>query len=416
MAEIRLTDVKKSYTKGVPVIHGVTTTIADGEFIVIVGPSGCGKSTLLRMIAGLETITDGEIAIGGQVVNQVEPKDRNIAMVFQNYALYPHMTVYENMSYGLRIRRMPPEEINERVQRAAKILELGALLQRRPRELSGGQRLRVAMGRAIVREPAAFLFDEPLSNLDAKLRVQMRTEVSRLQKRLNTTTVYVTHDQVEAMTLGDRVAVMRGGVIQQVGPPEELYDRPANLFVAGFIGSPAMNFLPATVKSDRVSSPFGDLRLPDARRRRLQASGGGERTVIIGIRPEHFEDAELVGDKRDQGTVFKANVDLLESLGSDKYAYFTVKSERASAQHLEELAADAGGVETTTEDGVQVTARLDSASKAKEDQELELWLDLRRVHVFDPESGENLTVDTVEGGDEAEKPVEKAAEDAPAKP
>jgi multiple sugar transport system ATP-binding protein len=420
MAEIVLDHVTKRFPDGALAVDDVNLTIADGEFVILVGPSGCGKSTTLNMIAGLEDISDGELRIGGEVANQKSPRDRDIGMVFQNYALYPHMTVRENMAFSLKLAKADKATIDERVNWAAGILDLTDHLERKPGQLSGGQRQRVAMGRVIVRTPNAFLMDEPLSNLDAKLRVQMRTEVSRLQKRLNTTTVYVTHDQVEAMTLGDRVAVMRGGVIQQVGPPEELYDRPANLFVAGFIGSPAMNFLPATVKSDTVSSPFGDLRLPDARRRRLQASGGGERTVIIGIRPEHFEDAELVGDKRDQGTVFKANVDLLESLGSDKYAYFTVKSERASAQHLEELAADAGGVETTTEDGVQVTARLDSASKAKEDQELELWLDLRRVHVFDPESGENLTVDTVEGGDEAEKPVEKpvekAAEDAPAKP
>ena len=403
MAEIVLDHVTKRFPDGALAVDDVNLTIADGEFVILVGPSGCGKSTTLNMIAGLEDISDGELRIGGEVANQKSPRDRDIGMVFQNYALYPHMTVRENMAFSLKLAKADKATVDERVNWAAGILDLTDHLERKPGQLSGGQRQRVAMGRVIVRTPNAFLMDEPLSNLDAKLRVQMRTEVSRLQKRLNTTTVYVTHDQVEAMTLGDRVAVMRGGVIQQVGPPEELYDRPANLFVAGFIGSPAMNFLPATVKSDTVSSPFGDLRLPDARRRRLQASGGGERTVIIGIRPEHFEDAELVGDKRDQGTVFKANVDLLESLGSDKYAYFTVKSERASAQHLEELAADAGGVETTTEDGVQVTARLDSASKAKEDQELELWLDLRRVHVFDPESGENLTVDTVEGGDEADR-------------
>jgi multiple sugar transport system ATP-binding protein len=403
MAEIVLDHVTKRFPDGALAVDDVNLTIADGEFVILVGPSGCGKSTTLNMIAGLEDISDGELRIGGEVANQKSPRDRDIGMVFQNYALYPHMTVRENMAFSLKLAKADKATVDERVNWAAGILDLTDHLERKPGQLSGGQRQRVAMGRVIVRTPNAFLMDEPLSNLDAKLRVQMRTEVSRLQKRLNTTTVYVTHDQVEAMTLGDRVAVMRGGVIQQVGPPEELYDRPANLFVAGFIGSPAMNFLPATVKSDTVSSPFGDLRLPDARRRRLQASGGGERAVIIGIRPEHFEDAELVGDKRDQGTVFKANVDLLESLGSDKYAYFTVKSERASAQHLEELAADAGGVETTTEDGVQVTARLDSASKAKEDQELELWLDLRRVHVFDPESGENLTVDTVEGGDEADR-------------
>src|SRR6476659_6349217 len=249
MAEIVLKDVKKSYTTGVLVIHGVTATIADGEFIVIVGPSGCSKSTLLRMIAGLETITSGEIAIGGTVVNEVEPKDRNIAMVFQNYALYPHMTVYENMSYGLRIRRLPPEEINARVQRAAKILELGPFLQRRPRELSGGQRQRVAMGRAIVREPAAFLFDEPLSNLDAKLRVQMRLEIQKLHRELRTTSVFFTHDQVEAMTIADRMIVMNAGAAEQVGRPIDVYNEPMNRFVAGFIGMPPMNFFDGVIRS-----------------------------------------------------------------------------------------------------------------------------------------------------------------------
>src|SRR5438477_8250869 len=243
MAQIRLENVRKSYTTDVPVIHGVDVAIADGEFIVIVGPSGCGKSTLLRMIAGLETITDGTISIGDRVVNDVEPKDRNIAMVFQNYALYPHMTVYENMSYGLRIRRMPPAEIEVRVQRAAKILELAALLQRRPRELSGGQRQRVAMGRAIVREPAAFLFDEPLSNLDAKLRVQVRFEIQKLHRRLSTTSLYVSHDQVEAMTLAHRMIVMNAGRAEQIATPMEVYENPATMYVAGFIGSPAMDFL-----------------------------------------------------------------------------------------------------------------------------------------------------------------------------
>src|SRR3954469_7950314 len=260
MAEIALRQVRKTYARGTWVIHGVTATIADGEFIVIVGPSGCGKSTLLRMIAGLETITAGEIAIGGRVVNDVEPKDRNIAMVFQNYALYPHMTVYENMSYGLRIRRLPGAEINDRVQRAAKILELGPFLQRRPRELSGGQRQRVAMGRAIVREPAAFLFDEPLSNLDAKLRVQMRLEIQKLHRELRTTSIFVTHDQVEAMTLADRMIVMNAGVAEQVGRPIDVYDDPNTLYVAGFIGSPAMNFLPGRRSGDSVE--VGALRIP----------------------------------------------------------------------------------------------------------------------------------------------------------
>jgi sn-glycerol 3-phosphate transport system ATP-binding protein len=311
MAEIDLRDVKKSYTKGVLVIHGVTATIADGEFIVIVGPSGCGKSTLLRMIAGLETITEGEIAIGGKVVNNVEPKDRNIAMVFQNYALYPHMTVYENMSYGLRIRRMPPEQINERVQRAAKILELGPFLQRRPRELSGGQRQRVAMGRAIVREPAAFLFDEPLSNLDAKLRVQMRLEIQKLHRQLRTTSIFVTHDQVEAMTLADRMIVMHAGVAEQVGRPIDVYDDPNTIFVAGFIGSPAMNFIPGQREGDQVRLAGSDLRvdLPPALRASAPAA------VIVGVRPEH-----LVPESG-RGTVFPLRVDTVEALGADSLVH-----------------------------------------------------------------------------------------------
>jgi multiple sugar transport system ATP-binding protein len=409
MAEIVLDHVTKRFPDGALAVDDVNLTIADGEFVILVGPSGCGKSTTLNMIAGLEDISDGELRIDGQVANQKSPRDRDIGMVFQNYALYPHMTVRENMGFSLQLAKADRSTIDERVNWAAGILDLTDHLDRKPGQLSGGQRQRVAMGRVIVRTPNAFLMDEPLSNLDAKLRVQMRTEVSRLQKRLGTTTVYVTHDQVEAMTLGDRVAVMRAGVIQQVGPPEELYNRPANLFVAGFIGSPAMNFLPARVRGEVLQTPLGELRLPAERRRRLQQDGGGEREVIIGIRPEHLEDASLVGDKRNHGAVVNANVDLLESLGSDKYAYFTVKSERATAQHLEELAEDAGGVEMATEDGVQVTARLDAASGAREDQELEFWIDLRRIHVFDPESGENLTVDTKAGGDEADRQAEPEA-------
>jgi sn-glycerol 3-phosphate transport system ATP-binding protein len=306
MAEIVLKDVKKSYTKDVMVIHGVSVDIADGEFIVIVGPSGCGKSTLLRMIAGLEQITAGTISIGGRVVNQVEPKDRNIAMVFQNYALYPHMSVYENMSYGLRLRRMPPEEIRSRVERAAKILELGALLDRKPRELSGGQRQRVAMGRAIVREPAAFLFDEPLSNLDAKLRVQMRLEIQKLHRDLKTTSIFVTHDQVEAMTLADRMIVMNLGVVEQIGRPIDVYDDPASLFVAGFIGSPAMNFLPGKRVGDDVEVAEGvRVPIPAALRAR-----GGE-AITVGVRPEHFVVAGGTGP------TLSLKVDTVEALGAD---------------------------------------------------------------------------------------------------
>jgi sn-glycerol 3-phosphate transport system ATP-binding protein len=305
MAGIRLAGVRKSYQK-TEVIHGVDVDITDGEFIVIVGPSGCGKSTLLRMITGLETITGGDISIADRRVNDVEPKDRNIAMVFQNYALYPHMTVYENMSYGLRIRRMKREEIRARVERAAQILELSQLLQRTPRQLSGGQRQRVAMGRAIVREPAAFLFDEPLSNLDAKLRVQMRLEIQKLHRTLKTTSIFVTHDQVEAMTLADRMIVMNAGVVEQVGRPIEVYERPASVFVAGFIGSPAMNFLPGRREGTEVV-------VADSVRLGLPASLQREapEAITVGVRPEHL----LRGAS--SGPLFRFTVETVEALGAD---------------------------------------------------------------------------------------------------
>ena len=417
MAEIVLDHVTKRFPDGALAVNDVNLTIADGEFVILVGPSGCGKSTTLNMIAGLEDISDGQLRIGGEVANDKTPRDRDIGMVFQNYALYPHMTVRENMAFSLKLAKENPEKIKERVDWAADILDLTAHLDRKPSQLSGGQRQRVAMGRVIVRTPNAFLMDEPLSNLDAKLRVQMRTEVSRLQKRLGTTTVYVTHDQVEAMTLGDRVAVMRGGEIQQVDRPEVLYETPTNLFVAGFIGSPAMNFLAARAKGGVLQTPLGELKLPADRARGLD---GGEREVIIGIRPEHFEDASLVGDeKRDRGATVTAKIDLLESLGSDKFAYFTVQGERATAEHLQELAADAGTSDLgAAEEGVQVTARLDAGSQAAEDEELEIWIDLDKIHVFDPDSGENLTLaDTARSnGSEAETTVQRAvpatAEDA----
>src|SRR3954470_882057 len=275
MANIELRDVTKRYPDGYEAVKDMSLKIEDGEFVILVGPSGCGKSTALRMIAGLEDITDGELRIGGDVVNDKAPKDRDIAMVFQNYALYPHMSVRDNMGFALKLRGVATEEINQKVEEAARILDLEQHLDRKPAQLSGGQRQRVAMGRAIVRDPSAFLMDEPLSNLDAKLRVQMRTEVSRIQQRLGTTTVYVTHDQTEALTLGDRVAVMRSGVVQQVGSPMELYNDPVNLFVAGFIGSPAMNFMPATVNGDSVDVPFGRLPLPGELRQAVQSAGSG---------------------------------------------------------------------------------------------------------------------------------------------
>jgi multiple sugar transport system ATP-binding protein len=340
------------------------------------------------MIAGLEDVSDGELKIGGDVVNDRAPKDRDIAMVFQNYALYPHMTVRENMGFALKMHSVDDAEIDKRVSDVAKVLDLEEHLDRKPANLSGGQRQRVAMGRAIVRDPKAFLMDEPLSNLDAKLRVQMRTEVSRLQNRLGTTTVYVTHDQTEAMTLGDRVAVMRAGVLQQVGTPGELYESPVNLFVAGFIGSPAMNFLPARVEGDRVKLPIGDVPVRDELRRGLEGAEAG-RELIAGIRPEHFEDASLVGDQRDRGVTVRAKIDVVESMGSELYAYFEVEGGGASAQELEELAADAGGEAPGGRD--QVVARLDAASKVQEGQEAELWFDASKLQLFDPESGRRLT-------------------------
>src|SRR5215217_3695522 len=296
MAQITLDHLTKRYPDGFEAVKDMSLAVEDGEFVILVGPSGCGKSTALRMVAGLEDITAGELRIGDEVVNDRAPKDRDIAMVFQNYALYPHMSVRENMGFALKLRGMDKAEIDSKVREAARILDLEQHLDRKPSQLSGGQRQRVAMGRAIVRDPKAFLMDEPLSNLDAKLRVQMRTEVSRIQQRLGTTTIYVTHDQVEAMTLGDRVAVMRGGVIQQVGTPMELYNNPLNLFVAGFIGSPAMNFMPATVQDGTVKLPIGDVRLPDEARGRV--SGAAGKNLIAGIRPENFEDAALVGEAR----------------------------------------------------------------------------------------------------------------------
>src|SRR6201995_3690248 len=323
MAEIILDNVTKRYPDGALAVDDFNMDIADGEFVILVGPSGCGKSTTLNMIAGLEDITEGELRIGGKVVNNAAPKDRDIAMVFQSYALYPHMTVRENMGFALKLAKRPQKEIDDKVNEAARVLDLTQHLDRKPSNLSGGQRQRVAMGRAIVRDPAAFLMDEPLSNLDAKLRVQMRTEVSRIQRRLGTTTVYVTHDQTEAMTLGDRVAVMRAGILQQVGAPPELYHRPDNLFVAGFIGSPSMNFLPSRVDDSTLHTPLGEIPLTGRLR---QAPGRAEapREPMIGIRPENFEDAAQVpAAARDNGVSFRASIDVLESMGSDVFVYFT---------------------------------------------------------------------------------------------
>jgi multiple sugar transport system ATP-binding protein len=391
MAEIEFDDVTKRYADGFEAVKHFDLDVADGELMILVGPSGCGKSTALRMVAGLEDISDGELKIAGQVVNDKAPKDRDIAMVFQNYALYPHMTVRENMGFALKLAKAPQEEIDRKVAEAARILDLEAHLDRKPANLSGGQRQRVAMGRAIVRDPSAFLMDEPLSNLDAKLRVQMRTEISRIQQRLNTTTIYVTHDQTEAMTLGDRIAVMRAGVLQQVGPSSELYGHPKNLFVAGFIGSPSMNFLPGDIEGDTVRLPIGAVRIRDELRRRLESGpGGGRRGVIAGLRPEHFEDASLIAD-RSRGTSFRARIDVLESMGSEYYAYFVVEAERVSSAELEELAQDAGGADAPrSQEGSEVVARLSADSRVREGEETELWFDPEHLHLFDAESGRSL--------------------------
>jgi sn-glycerol 3-phosphate transport system ATP-binding protein len=358
MAAISLRNVKKSYGDN-EVIHGVSVEIADGEFVVIVGPSGCGKSTLLRMIAGLEVISAGEIAIGERVVNRLEPKDRDIAMVFQNYALYPHMTVYDNMAYGLKIAGQPKAEIDRRVGEAAQILELQELLQRKPRQLSGGQRQRVAMGRAIVRQPAAFLFDEPLSNLDAKLRVQMRVEIKRLQRRLGTTSVYVTHDQVEAMTMADRLIVMNAGYAEQIDTPMAVYRRPATLFVAGFIGSPAMNFLAAEIAGDGVTAILaGGARLPLPGEGLPSLAG---RAVTLGVRPEHLHPAA------EDAATFRAEVQLVETLGADSLAHGSLAG-----------------------NGEALTVRLPGGVQLREGQPLLLAADPGELHFFDPENGRRL--------------------------
>ncbi|UJA21391.1 sn-glycerol-3-phosphate ABC transporter ATP-binding protein UgpC [Thermoleophilia bacterium SCSIO 60948] len=396
MAGITLKNISKRFPDGYEAVKDLNLDIGDGEFMILVGPSGCGKSTALRMIAGLEDITEGDLEIGGDRVNQLAPRDRDVAMVFQNYALYPHMTVRENMAFPLKLAKVDSKEIDEKVTEASRILDLDAHLDRKPSNLSGGQRQRVAMGRAIVRSPKAFLMDEPLSNLDAKLRVQMRTEVSRIQARLGTTTVYVTHDQTEAMTLGDRVAVMRGGVLQQVGSPKDLYERPQNIFVAGFIGSPAMNFMPGKIEGDVVRLPIGEVPIPEESRRRLGDSRS--RDVIVGVRPEHFEDASLVGDDiAGRGHRFTANVDLVESMGSEQYVYFSYESEGVASKELDELAQDSGAADVPTSGENQAVARVEPTSEITRGGQAELWLDTQKMHFFDPSSGASLYADQGSG-------------------
>jgi multiple sugar transport system ATP-binding protein len=386
MAEIVLDQVSKSYPDGATAVHELNITIADGEFLILVGPSGCGKTTTLNMIAGLEDISSGELRIGGERMNEKAPKDRDIAMVFQSYALYPHMTVRQNIAFPLTLAKMKKAEIAQKVSETAKILDLTEFLDRKPSQLSGGQRQRVAMGRAIVRHPKAFLMDEPLSNLDAKLRVQMRGEIARLQKRLGTTTVYVTHDQTEAMTLGDRVVVMHSGVAQQIGTPEELYENPANLFVAGFIGSPAMNFFPATLTPLGLTLPFGEVMLK-AEVQEVIAQHPEPENIIVGLRPEHLSDAALIdGYQRIKALTFEVKVDLVESLGADKFVYFSTTAWAAHSAQLDELAAEADSHEN------QFVARVPVESKAAIGQSIELAFDTTKLVVFDADSGANLTI------------------------
>ena len=388
-------EVGKVYADGTRAVSSMSLEISDGEFMVLVGPSGCGKTTALRMVAGLESISEGSVRIGERVVNKLPARDRDIAMVFQSYALYPHLTVFDNIAFSLRLRKEKKEEINRRVREAARILDLEPLLDRKPRALSGGQRQRVAMGRAIVRQPAAFLMDEPLSNLDAKLRVQMRAEISKLQRDLGVTTIYVTHDQVEAMTMGDRVAVMRRGELQQVAPPQELYDRPRNLFVGGFIGSPAMNLLEATLEpvDGGLAAVLGSqrIRLDDEcldTRSGLKDYAG--RTLVVGIRPEQLEDSAIKPDSPED-RLLRGEVELREALGSELMVHFRIDAPAAMTEEVKELAEDAGTTAEELAGGDDrfsvVVGRFSPDSKVRAGETAEVAVDTRALHFFDTETG-----------------------------
>ncbi len=389
MAEITLERLTKVYPDGTRAVKALDLDIRDGELVVFVGPSGCGKTTALRMVAGLEPITDGFVRIGGQVVNRLPPKNRDIAMVFQNYALYPHMTAYKNMAFGLKLRKFDRAEIDRRVRDAARVLGLEDVLRKKPRTLSGGQRQRVAMGRAIVREPQAFLMDEPLSNLDAKLRVQMRAEIARIQRDLHVTTIYVTHDQSEAMTLGDRVAVMRKGELQQLEVPQRLYDRPANLFVAEFIGSPAMNVVEAQVGRDNgtafVSFGSNRLRVEDG-----ALAGHEGQTIALGIRPEDIQDAAFATGAP-EGRTLSADVDIREDMGSEVYLHFSVDAPPVLSDLVREAVEEEEAVKAIEQQaergGHAFVARVDRESRAREGEPIQLVVDTRRLHFFDSETG-----------------------------
>jgi multiple sugar transport system ATP-binding protein len=397
MAEISMRNIVKRYGDGHPAVNDVSLDVADGEFMILVGPSGCGKSTLLRMIVGLEDISSGDMIIGGKRVNDKAPRDRNLAMVFQNYALYPHLTVFENIAFPLRLHGgLSDDEIREKVTNVAKTLKLlQEHLERKPANLSGGERQRVAMARAIVRDADAFLFDEPLSNLDAKLRGQMRTEILRLQRRLGVTTVYVTHDQTEAMTLGDRVAVLKKGVLQQVASPRELYDQPVNLFVAGFIGSPPMNFVPAAVRNGQLEPPFVSIPI----RPEWQSVTEPGNVYIAGIRPGSFEDAALLDtDKAERGVTCEVSIDVTEWLGNEQYAFVPYDAPNEITAQLEQLATDLDSEQLRT----QICVELDPMSQVRPRDTATLWLDTSRIHLFDPKTGDNLTRTT---GSEQREPV-----------
>jgi multiple sugar transport system ATP-binding protein len=396
MAGVSFDRVSKVYPDGTRAVDEISLDVEDGEFMVLVGPSGCGKTTALRMVAGLEEISEGAVRIGERVVNHVPSRERDIAMVFQSYALYPHLSVYENIAFGLRLHKVPKAEVDKRVRDAARILDLEPFLKRKPRALSGGQRQRVAMGRAIVRQPQAFLMDEPLSNLDAKLRVHMRAEVSRLQRDLETTTIYVTHDQVEAMTMGDRVAVMRKGQIQQVNEPQELYDRPVNLFVGGFIGSPAMNMVEATIERSNggFAAVAGSQRIAlgeETLSVRPAVPSYAGRSLILGIRPEDLDDASLVEDARADQRL-KGHVELREALGSEIMVHFAVDAKPALTEDVRELAEDAGAPKDTIQPtgkggGTLMVGRFSPRSEVQEGQEVEVVVDTRALHFFDTETG-----------------------------